>query len=113
MYKLDLPVDVKQTAAIQRRRAQEEERKGRIFNSKVRQIGVDQHALDQQIQDRKRMEEGERRREQAFGRQQQPKLGYSKRWQVKSSQVLYLSNNAVIYNTLQKSMVGILKFCNI
>lgn len=40
MYKLDLPVDYKQAAAIERRRAMEEERKSRIFNPKVRQIGV-------------------------------------------------------------------------
>lgn len=66
MYKLDIPVDYKEAAAIERRRAQEEQRKSRIFNSKVRQIGVDQQALEQQVKDRKQMEEYEKKREEAF-----------------------------------------------
>ncbi|CAG5118410.1 unnamed protein product [Candidula unifasciata] len=66
MYKLDLPVDYKEAAAIERRRAMEEERKSRIFNAKVRQIGVDKQALDQQIFDRKQMEDYERRIHEAF-----------------------------------------------
>ena len=40
MYKLDLPVDYKEAAAIERRRQMEEERKTRIFNAKARTIGV-------------------------------------------------------------------------
>jgi hypothetical protein len=40
MYKLDLPVDYKEAAAIERRRQMEAERKTRIFNAKTRQIGV-------------------------------------------------------------------------
>lgn len=40
MYKLDLPVDYKEAAAIERRRLMEEQRKSRIFNAKVRTIGV-------------------------------------------------------------------------
>ena len=40
MYKLDLPVDYKEAAAIERRRNMEEQRKSRIFNSKSRTIGV-------------------------------------------------------------------------
>uniref|UniRef100_A0A0B7A525 RIB43A-like with coiled-coils protein 2 n=1 Tax=Arion vulgaris TaxID=1028688 RepID=A0A0B7A525_9EUPU len=66
MYKLDLPVDYKQAAAIERRRAMEEERKTRIFNSKVRQIGIDKQAIDQQVFDKKQMEEYERKRHEAF-----------------------------------------------
>ncbi|KAH9488209.1 Protein Tax-1 [Bulinus truncatus] len=66
MYKLDLPVDYKQAAAIERRRAMEEERKTRIFNAKVRQIGIDKQAIEQQVFDRKQMEEYERKRHEAF-----------------------------------------------
>lgn len=66
MYKLDLPIDYKEAAAIERRRAQEEQRKSRIFNAKTRIIGIDQQAIDQQIKDRKQMEEFERRRSEAF-----------------------------------------------
>lgn len=40
MYKLDLPVDYKEAAAIERRRNMEEQRKSRIFNAKARTIGV-------------------------------------------------------------------------
>ena len=40
MYKLDLPVDYKEASAIERRRKMEEDRKGRIFNAKIRTIGV-------------------------------------------------------------------------
>ncbi|KAK7102757.1 RIB43A-like with coiled-coils protein 2 [Littorina saxatilis] len=66
MYKLDLPVDYKEAAAIERRRQMEEERKTRIFNAKTRIIGVDRQAVDQQIFDKKQQEEYERRRHEAF-----------------------------------------------
>ncbi|GFS19303.1 RIB43A-like with coiled-coils protein 2 [Elysia marginata] len=66
MYKLDLPVDYKEASAIERRRAQEEERKTRIFNAKTRQIGIDKQAIDQQMFDKKQMEEYERKRHEAF-----------------------------------------------
>ncbi|CAD5112305.1 unnamed protein product [Dimorphilus gyrociliatus] len=66
MYKLDLPLDRKEAAAIERRRAQEEERKSRIFNAKTRLIGIDTQALDYQIRDRQQMTTMEKRREEAF-----------------------------------------------
>ena len=40
MYKLDLPVDMKESAAIERRRNRELQRQSRIFNARVRTIGV-------------------------------------------------------------------------
>lgn len=67
MHKLDIPVDLKEAAAIERRRSEEEKRKSRIFNSKTRLIGVDLQALRQQVKDRLQMEHMERKREQAFG----------------------------------------------
>lgn len=66
MYKLDLPVDYKEAAAIERRRNMEEQRKSRIFNAKTRTIGVDLQALDQQIKDRKQQEDYEQKRSDAF-----------------------------------------------
>ena len=66
MYKLDLPVDYKEAAAIERRRNMEEQRKSRIFNARTRLIGIDEQALEQQRKDRQQMEEFERRREEAF-----------------------------------------------
>ncbi len=83
MYKLDLPIDIKEKAAIERRRRAEKERQGRIFNARNRQIGVmkisnfdftlsflqvDKEALDQQILDRKWMDELEDKRASAFGK---------------------------------------------
>lgn len=67
MYKLDLPIDVKEKAAIERRRQLEKERQARIFNNKYRLIGVDKNALDQQVIDKKLMEEMEHKRSEAFG----------------------------------------------
>lgn len=66
MYKLDLPLDRKEAAAIERRRAQEEERKSRIFNAKTRLIGIDTQALDYQVRDKQQMDIMEKRREEAF-----------------------------------------------
>lgn len=40
MYKLDIPLDLKEQAAVERRRRAEQERQGRVFNSRYRQIGV-------------------------------------------------------------------------
>ena len=40
MYKIDVPLDLKDKAAIERRRRAEQERQGRVFNSRYRQIGV-------------------------------------------------------------------------
>jgi len=67
MYKLDLPIDLKEAAAIERRRNQEEQRKARIFNSKTRMIGVDEQALKQQVKDRQQQDDREKRRHEAFG----------------------------------------------
>merc|ERR1719515_511497 len=66
MYKLDLPLDQKEQAAIERRRNQELARQSRIFNAKVRTIGVDVDAITQQAEDKKRREERERLRSEAF-----------------------------------------------
>lgn len=66
MYKLDLPVDLAEQAAIERRRRLEKERQSRIFNNKHRLIGIDKDALNQQVNDKKFMEEMERKRDEAF-----------------------------------------------
>ncbi|XP_054707691.1 RIB43A-like with coiled-coils protein 2 [Uloborus diversus] len=49
---LNLPVDEKLAASINRRRISEEQRKQRIFNAKVRQIGIDVDALKYQMHDK-------------------------------------------------------------
>lgn len=67
MYKLDLPIDFKEQAAIERRRRLEKERQGRIFNNKHRLIGIDKNALGKQLEDKQFMEEMEKKRTEAFG----------------------------------------------
>ncbi|XP_072884361.1 RIB43A-like with coiled-coils protein 1 [Hemitrygon akajei] len=66
MYKLDIPVDPKQTAAIERRRNAEQQRQGRIFNARYRTIGVDRPFLDHQVEEKKTREEREEWRNEAF-----------------------------------------------
>ncbi|XP_060678396.1 RIB43A-like with coiled-coils protein 1 [Hemiscyllium ocellatum] len=66
MYKLDLPVDPKETAAIERRKNAEAQRQSRIFNARHRTIGVDIPFLDQQVLDKKTREDRERLRDNAY-----------------------------------------------
>ncbi|CAF4129275.1 unnamed protein product [Rotaria socialis] len=58
MYKLDIPLNLKETAAIERRRRAEKERQGR----------VDKEALDQQVEDRNWLEDLEQKRADAFAK---------------------------------------------
>ncbi|KAM3187875.1 hypothetical protein ACTXT7_001471, partial [Hymenolepis weldensis] len=69
MYKLELPSDKKEKAAIERRRILEEQRRARIFNEKIRLIGVDEPALAQQIQEKLEREENERLRDIAYAKE--------------------------------------------
>lgn len=66
MYKLDLPLDSKEFAAIESRRKKEQDRQDRIFNAKTRTIGVDLDGLAAQVNDRKIREETEQARDNAF-----------------------------------------------
>ena len=40
MYKLDIAVDTRESAALERHRNMEKQRQGRIFNARERTIGV-------------------------------------------------------------------------
>jgi len=66
MYKLDLPVDMRESAAIERRRIREQQRQSRIFNARVRTIGVDVRSLEEQVNERKWIEDQEQCRNEAF-----------------------------------------------
>ncbi|KAG8554715.1 hypothetical protein GDO81_003872 [Engystomops pustulosus] len=66
MYKLDLPIDPKELAAVERRRNKEQQRQSRIFNAKARTIGVDVAALEKQVEERRTLERTEKARDQAF-----------------------------------------------
>ena len=66
MYKVDIPLDNKEAAVIERRQNAEAARKSRIFDSKQRTIGVDLDALDSQVKQRKERENDEKLRTNAY-----------------------------------------------
>ncbi|CAH8468232.1 unnamed protein product [Schistosoma intercalatum] len=66
MYKLDLPIDTKEAAAIELRRRREKERQARIFDSRIRQIGIDDEALKHQVEEKKLRELDEKQRDLAY-----------------------------------------------
>ncbi|XP_056373474.1 RIB43A-like with coiled-coils protein 2 [Hyla sarda] len=66
MYKLDLPVDLDEAAVLQRRRNAEQQRQSRVFDARVRTIGVDKAALDAQVHDKKIQKEIETEHQEAF-----------------------------------------------
>ena len=67
MFKFDTQFDFKEAAALEMRRKKEEDRKNRIFNPKVRQIGIDKQSLENQIKEKHNIEEANKRIENAFG----------------------------------------------
>ncbi|KAL0968522.1 hypothetical protein UPYG_G00267960 [Umbra pygmaea] len=56
MYKVELPKDRNAAASMERRRNREIQRQDRIFNARVRTIGIDKDALDYQVNERKKKE---------------------------------------------------------
>lgn len=58
--------DLKESARIERRRAMEEERKKRIFNPRIRQIGVEIQTLNQQIKEKDNLKNTEKELETKF-----------------------------------------------
>ncbi|KAK4473907.1 hypothetical protein MN116_003232 [Schistosoma mekongi] len=66
MYKLDLPIDTKEAAAIETRRRREKERQARIFDARTRQIGIDEKALKHQVEDKKSQELIDKQRDLAY-----------------------------------------------
>ncbi|KAM9350480.1 RIB43A-like with coiled-coils protein 1 [Symphorus nematophorus] len=66
MYRLDFPGDQSIDKAVERRRSAETARKARIFNTRLRVMGVDLDALNQQVQDKKHQQNMEMQRDKAF-----------------------------------------------
>ncbi|CAH8468172.1 unnamed protein product [Schistosoma guineensis] len=66
MYKLDLPIDTKEATAIELRRRREKERQARIFDSRIRQIGIDDEALKHQVEEKKLRDLDEKQRDLAY-----------------------------------------------
>ncbi|KAI9004225.1 RIB43A-domain-containing protein [Gaertneriomyces semiglobifer] len=68
IFKTELPSDKLLDAAIRRRRQLNEERNQRIFDPKVRTLGVNVQALEQQIKEKNDSKRTEKERDEAFGR---------------------------------------------
>jgi len=68
MYKLDIPLDKKEAAAIARRQKNEENRKERIFDARTRIIGVDREGLACQLDERRNAESVEETRNSAYSK---------------------------------------------
>ncbi|KAF1390519.1 hypothetical protein PFLUV_G00058900 [Perca fluviatilis] len=66
MYKVDLPVEQSLEKAVERRRSAETARKARIFNTRLRVMGLDLDALNQQVQEKKHQQNMEIQRGNAF-----------------------------------------------
>lgn len=67
MYKVDLPLDQSKEKVVEARRSAETARKARIFNTRLRVMGLDLDALNQQVQEKKLIQNIEKQRDQAFG----------------------------------------------
>ncbi|XP_060695418.1 RIB43A-like with coiled-coils protein 2 [Hemiscyllium ocellatum] len=68
MQKLGDKFDLKEAEIIAGRRNLESQRQNRIFNARVRTIGIDKQALDGQIKDKKIHEETEARKHLAYAK---------------------------------------------
>ncbi|KAF3696855.1 RIB43A-like with coiled-coils protein 1 [Channa argus] len=66
MYKVDLPVDQSIEKAVERRRSAEKVRKARIFNTRLRVMGLDLDTLNQQVEEKKHQQNMDRQRDIAF-----------------------------------------------
>ncbi|KAF4077982.1 hypothetical protein AMELA_G00194300 [Ameiurus melas] len=66
MFKLDLPAEESSIRAVERRQAAEVARRKRILNPRNRVIGLDVHALEQQVAEKREREKAERQREMAY-----------------------------------------------
>uniref|UniRef100_A0A3B3WZ81 RIB43A-like with coiled-coils protein 1 n=1 Tax=Poecilia mexicana TaxID=48701 RepID=A0A3B3WZ81_9TELE len=67
MYKVDLPVDDSKDKVVEARRSAERARKARFFNPRLRVMGVDLDALNQQVLENKHKRSCEKLRNRDFG----------------------------------------------
>lgn len=65
---MNLPADQTIEKAVERRRSAEAARKARIFNTRLRVMGIDTNALSKQVEDKKRGENMEMQCNKAFGK---------------------------------------------
>lgn len=65
---MNLPEEQIMEKAVERRRSAEAARKARIFNTRLRVMGIDTNALNKQVEDKKHSENYERQCNKAFGK---------------------------------------------
>ncbi|XP_060531712.1 RIB43A-like with coiled-coils protein 2 [Cylas formicarius] len=65
-FQLMTEKDRKEAAYIERKRIQEEERRKRIFNPRLRVIGIDTEALQRQVEEKRNEEENRRKLDKLF-----------------------------------------------
>lgn len=68
MHKVDLPTDQSMKAGVDRRRSAETARNARIFNSRLRVMGLDVDALNKQVEEKKHQQNMEVQRDKAYGK---------------------------------------------
>ncbi|KAM4573442.1 RIB43A-like with coiled-coils protein 2 [Odontesthes bonariensis] len=66
MPNVELISDLIARASLEKRRSREAERKERIFNEKVRTMGVDKEAIDMQVKEKERLEEAKKEEQNAY-----------------------------------------------
>ncbi|TPX76569.1 hypothetical protein CcCBS67573_g02175 [Chytriomyces confervae] len=66
MYRVEIPLDNLQQAAINRRQKLDEDRKKRIFDPKTRVFGIDVTALDEQLRIKNQIKEFDRERDASY-----------------------------------------------
>lgn len=66
--KMNLPSDQSMEKTMERRRSAEAARKARIFNTRLRVMGVDTNALGKQVEDKKHRQNMEVQYDKAFGK---------------------------------------------
>lgn len=65
---MNLPADKSIEEAVERRRSAETARKARIFNTRLRVMGIDTNALSKQVEDKKQRQNMEMQCNKAFGK---------------------------------------------
>ncbi|XP_015233395.1 PREDICTED: RIB43A-like with coiled-coils protein 1 [Cyprinodon variegatus] len=66
MFKADLTLDQQEEKTLEARRSAERARKARIYNTRLRVMGLDLEALNQQVQEKKHRQNLEKQRDKAF-----------------------------------------------
>lgn len=68
MQSFDLPEDQATLKAVERRRSAESARKARIYDTRLRVMGLDVDALNQQVEEKRRRQNMEILRDETFGK---------------------------------------------